>query len=92
MLRRLAERRGELRSDFHVRALFVVGSVARDEAGAASDVDLLVDFSRPVGLFHFIRLRNRLQEILGSPVDLTTEDALAASVRESLLEDAVRAA
>lgn len=72
--------------------MFLVGSVARDEAQDSSDVDLLVEFSEPVGLFHFIRLQHYLEDALGAEVDLTTEDALAGPVRDSLLEDAVRAA
>ncbi len=42
----------------------VFGSVARDEAGPKSDVDLLVEFERPIGL-RFFDLIDRLQEILG---------------------------
>ena len=36
---------------FHVGSLFLFGSVARNETKASSDVDLLVEFSQPVGLF-----------------------------------------
>jgi uncharacterized protein len=40
-----------------VRSLDLFGSVARDEARPDSDVDFLVEFSRPVGLFDFSRVR-----------------------------------
>jgi len=43
-----------------VRSLELFGSVARGEAGPNSDVDLLVEFDRPVGLFHFFRVQRRL--------------------------------
>lgn len=91
-LRSLARLQPALQSRFAVRSLFLVGSVARDEAKDSSDVDLLVEFSEPVGLFHFVRLQHFLEDALGVDVDLTTEDALTGPVRESLLEDAVRAA
>jgi predicted nucleotidyltransferase len=36
--------------------LRLFGSFARDEGSEDSDVDLLVEFSRPIGLFDFVRL------------------------------------
>lgn len=75
-----------------VEELFVFGSVARGEASPDSDIDILVSFSEPVGLFHFLRLRAALAEALGHPVDLVTQDALKPAFRESILKEAVRAA
>ena len=40
-----------------VKALSLFGSVARDQAERSGDVDLLVEFSRPVGMFAFLRLK-----------------------------------
>lgn len=48
---------------FSVKTLLLFGSVARDEADAGSDVDLLVEFEKPVGLFTFIELKEYLEEI-----------------------------
>ena len=42
----------ELLRDFGVRSLHVFGSVARGDATQASDVDILVEFTHPVGLSH----------------------------------------
>jgi hypothetical protein len=78
--------------EFGVRTLSIFGSVARDEAAEASDVDLLVEFDKPVGLFAFVRLRRYLEEILGVRVDLVTPDALREQLRERVLKEAVRAA
>lgn len=49
---------------FSVKSIAIFGSVARDEALPGSDIDLLVEFSEPVGLFDFIRLKNHLEELL----------------------------
>jgi predicted nucleotidyltransferase len=76
-----------------VARLAVFGSVARNEATAASDVDILVEF-RPdarIGLFEFARLRRDLSEILGCEVDLVTPEALHPSMRESILREAIYA-
>ena len=74
-----------------VASLAVFGSVARDEAGRNSDVDLLVEFARPVGMFRFLDVKAYLEAILGRPVDLTTRDALKRQFRDAILSEAVNA-
>jgi len=76
---------------FSVKTLFLFGSVARDEAGADSDVDLLVEFEKPVGLFTFIELKDYLEEILNCSVDLGTPQSLRPYLKDIVLREAVRA-
>ncbi len=73
-----------------VKSLDLFGSVARDEARPDSDVDFLVEFSKPIGLFGFSRIRLYLEDILGRPVDLGTPDTLREHLREPVLEDTIR--
>ena len=75
-----------------VKELWLFGSAAREELRAGSDIDILVDFSAPVTLFEFARLRRRLESLLGRSVDLVTRDALKPQLREQILREAVRAA
>jgi uncharacterized protein len=91
VLSRLKAHHDELET-FGVRSISLFGSVARGDAAAGSDVDLLVDLDPDVTLFGFIRLRRRLREILGVRVDLTTEDALREQIRDTVMAEAVRAA
>src|SRR5450759_5624384 len=70
VLHLLTEQRGELAQRFGVQSLALFGSVARDEASSTSDVDLLVEFNRPVGLFGLFALQNHLEALLGCAVDL----------------------
>ncbi len=70
----------------------VFGSVARSEANPASDLDALVEFSRLVGLFEFIRLKYYLEELTHCRVDLVTDDALGPALRERILSEAVHVA
>jgi uncharacterized protein len=76
---------------FGVKSLALFGSVARDEARSDSDVGLLVEFDRPVGLFTFARLKRYLEESLGCSVDLGTPDSLKPYLREPVLREAIRA-
>ena len=90
VLRLLGEHRDEL-AGMGVASLTLFGSVAREQAGPDSDVDLLVEFSRPVGLFAFIELQEHLEGILGTKVDLGMPDALKPRMRGRVLREAVRA-
>lgn len=77
---------------FGVARLSLFGSFARDEGREDSDVDLLVEFDRPVGLFEFVRLQRELGERLGRPVELVTPAALKPQLRDRILNEAVVAA
>jgi len=77
---------------FGVSRLAVFGSLARGEEKPGSDVDILVEFERPTGLFGFVRLQRYLEGIIGRPVDLATPGALRPEMREAILAEAVYAA
>ena len=80
----------ELRTSYGVESLAVFGSVVRDTANPASDVDVLIRFQgEPPGLFGFVRLERHLSEIVGRPVDLVMETALKPRLREKILAEAV---
>ncbi|MDV3002696.1 MAG: hypothetical protein N5P05_004351 (plasmid) [Chroococcopsis gigantea SAG 12.99] len=72
-----------------VSSLELFGSVARNGAGAASDVDFLVEFSTDAGFFELFKLRHYLEKILGCQVDLGTKDSLRESLRESVMKDLI---
>ncbi len=78
--------------EFGVASLYLFGSVARGEATEDSDIDVLVDFDRPVGYFELARLQHHLEALLSTPVDIVTPGGLRASMRDRILREAVRAA
>ena len=73
-----------------VTRLRLFGSHARDEAAGGSDVDLIADLDRPLGL-RFFSLQDELSARLGLKVDLVTEAALAPDIRHTALKDAIDA-
>ncbi|MBI5523101.1 MAG: nucleotidyltransferase family protein [Desulfarculus sp.] len=88
----LAAQAGELRAR-GVASLALFGSAAREQAGPASDIDLLVEFARPVGLFDFFRLQHWLEEILEvERVDLVEKGALHPALSQRVLDEAIRVA
>jgi hypothetical protein len=89
LVRLLSQHRSELQERFGVKSLALFGSAAREEAGIESDVDLLVEFDRPVGLFEFIDLKDFLERLLGRKVDLGTPESLKPRLRERVLKEAI---
>jgi predicted nucleotidyltransferase len=67
----------------------VFGSVARGEADAGSDVDLLVDLEPGRSLFDLGGLLMDLEDIIGAPVGLVTEKGLRPRLRERVVRGAV---
>lgn len=75
-----------------VDALYLFGSVARDEANPQSDVDVLVELSRPMGYFEFLDIQFALENWLETKVNLGTPESLKPRIRERVLREVVRAA
>ena len=73
---------------YGVTRLRLFGSHARDEARPESDVDLIVDLGRPLGL-DFFGLEIELSERLGAKVDLATPNGLHRLIKERVLAEAV---
>lgn len=88
----LKENNAELVKQFGVKSLLLFGSVARNEATTASDVDLLVEFSRPVGYFGLFALQDYLESLLGCSVDLGTPDSLKPYFKERVMGELIRVA
>jgi predicted nucleotidyltransferase len=87
--RLLTEHRAELES-MGVKSLALFGSVARDEAGPESDVDVIIDVVHPFSLFDLAAVHLRLEEIMGCKVDVITEGGLRPRHREVIDKDRVR--
>lgn len=87
----LAAHRADLER-YGVQSIAIFGSVARNEARPDSDVDILVEFGVPVGLFTLIRLERYLAGVFRRRVDLTTPGGLKRQAREEILREAVYAA
>lgn len=70
-----------LQARFGVTRLALFGSIARDAATGASDVDVLVAFDGPATSKRYFGVQFYLEDLLGCPVDLVTEKALRPELR-----------
>lgn len=80
-----------LENKFGVKRIAIFGSTARGENTAKSDIDIIVEFNKPIGLFAFVELENYLSKLLGKKVDLTTKKALKTSIKKAVLKEAIYA-
>jgi predicted nucleotidyltransferase len=92
VIQRLRNENTKLTSQFGVKTLLLFGSVAKDEATPSSDVDLLVEFNRPVGYFGLFSLQDYLEKLLACPVDLGTPESLKPHLRERIMGETIRVA
>src|SRR5215207_5427157 len=90
VLQILKQKNTELTNQFGVKSLLLFGSVARNEASITSDVDLLVEFNRPVGYFGLFALQDYLEKLLGCPIDLGTPDSLKPYLKERVIGELIR--
>jgi predicted nucleotidyltransferase len=70
----------ELEEKFTVRRIGVFGSLARDDADRASDVDILVEFDQPT-FDHYMDLKFFLEQLLNVEVDLVMADTVKPRLR-----------
>jgi predicted nucleotidyltransferase len=87
-IEKIRKQRDYLSSEFGVEKIGLFGSVAAGTDNDSSDIDLVVEFSRPMGL-KFIRLVEYLEGILGRKVDLVTRDGLE-NIRVRKVADDIR--
>ncbi len=90
VLKKLRAERDNLRERYGVESLALFGSTARDEAGRDSDVDVLVDFNRPITLFDLVAVQQYLERCLGvRRVDLVPLDSVYPEIRDDILGEAL---
>ena len=77
-------------SEMNIRRMAIFGSVARDEAAAGSDLDILIDVqTRPFTLLDMARTQRELQEYMGVPVDLLTFNSMRQGKHDHILNEVV---
>lgn len=77
-----------LEAKYGIIKLGYFGSFARNQQNETSDVDILVEFIKPIG-FEFLEVKFFLEDLLGLKVDLATDDMLTPLIREQVLKEVV---
>jgi len=79
-----------LKKNFNVKKIGVFGSYAKGKESKKSDVDILVEFSEPIG-WEFFDLKEFLETVLNKKVDLVTVNAIKPQLKEKILNEIIYA-
>jgi len=89
IIRIVEKHKEELRRKYNVKEIGVFGSFVKGEARDESDVDILVEFEKPIGLFKFLELEEYLSNLIGRKVDLVSKKALKPHIGKHILEEVI---
>jgi uncharacterized protein len=67
----LSQLKPELIDKYHISSIGLFGSVVRDDFNSSSDIDIIVDFSQPIGI-EFIDLADYIEKKLKKRIDLVS--------------------
>jgi len=82
----LKEQKPYLAERFFVEKIGIFGSYSKNKQTEESDIDILVEFNRPVG-FQFLDLKKYLESVFHKPVDLVTVNALNPIIKDDILSE-----
>jgi len=85
----LVKQKSELHDKYSVIEIGIFGSYVREEQKEASDVDILVEFEKPVSLLQIVSLENYLSDILGVKVDVVPKKNIRKELKDYILKEAV---
>ena len=83
----LAQHKEELEQKHKVKEMGIFGSYVRGQQRKRGDLDILVEFEEPIGLFEFMNLERYLTELVGGKVDLVMKTALKPRIGRRIMEE-----
>ena len=84
ILIKLKELKPGLNKEYSVKKIGLFGSFSDDTYSDDSDIDILVEFEKPIGWKYF-SLEIYLEKLFGRKIDLVTKNALKEQIRENIL-------
>ena len=79
-----------LKARFKVETIGIFGSYSRGQQTKKSDLDILVTFSEPIGVYGFIEVEEFIKKKLGVKVDLVQKGALLPMIKDQILNETVQ--
>lgn len=85
IIKKLKELKPFLQKDYSVKKIGLFGSFSDDFFSAGSDIDILVEFEKPIGWKYFT-LEIFLENEFGRKIDLVTKNALKEQIKDQILK------
>ncbi|MFH1859460.1 MAG: nucleotidyltransferase family protein [bacterium] len=74
---------------YQVSSIGIFGSYVREEQKKESDIDILVEFNKPISLLKLVNLENFLTDFIGIKVDIIPKEDIRPELREAILSEVV---
>jgi len=84
IINKLQEIKPILKEEYSVKTIGLFGSFAENTNNYDSDVDIMVEFEKPIG-WHFFTLESYLEKMLNKKIDLVTKSALKEPIKPYIL-------
>jgi predicted nucleotidyltransferase len=81
------QHRNQLEKKYYIKTIGLFGSYIKREQKKDSDIDILVEFEKPISLFKFLDLEEYLQKILSLKVDLVSRNTLKPHIGKHILKE-----
>jgi len=85
----LGKLKEELKAQYKVKEIGLFGSYVRYQQKESSDIDILVEFEKPVSLLHIVSLENYLSDILKIKVDIVPKNNIRQELKADILKETV---
>lgn len=79
----------EIKIRYAVEEIGIFGSYLRKEQQNTSDIDILIEFERPVSLLKVVSLENYLSDLLGVKVDIVPKKDIRPELKDEILAEAI---
>ncbi|NIJ52783.1 nucleotidyltransferase family protein [Dyadobacter arcticus] len=84
----LRQLKPELIEKFHVSSIGLFGSIVRNDFTSSSDIDIIVDFSQPIGI-EFVDLANYIEEKIKKQIDLVSKKGIKDKYYQAILGEII---
>ncbi len=83
----LANHKENIKTKFNVKEIGIFGSCVKNNHDDKSDIDILVDFEKPIDFFKFLDLEEYLENLVNAKIDLVSKKALKPIIGKYILEE-----
>jgi len=84
IIKKLQEIKPYLQQNYATKKIGLFGSFADGTYSSSSDIDLMIEFERPIG-WHFFTLEKFLEKTLDRKIDLVTTNAVKEQIKPYIL-------
>jgi predicted nucleotidyltransferase len=85
----LQKQKPAIRKRYNVKKIDIFGSYVRGEQKKKSDVDILVEFEKPISLLKLVNLENFLADIIGIKVDVVPKEDIRRELKEKIIKEVI---